>query len=44
MLQRGKGAKASRIASKLGVLQRVGLGHLTLGQPLNTLPAGKTSA
>lgn len=39
-----KGAKASRIASKLGVLQRVGLGHLTLGQPLNTLPAGKTSA
>ncbi len=36
-----KGSAVNRIYSKLDVLLQVGLGHLTLGQPLNTLSGGE---
>ena len=36
-----KGARARRIASRLRVLVEVGLGHLGLGQGLNTLSGGE---
>lgn len=36
-----KGARAARIASRLKLLVEVGLGHLGMGQPLNTLSGGE---
>ncbi|MDO4411114.1 MAG: excinuclease ABC subunit UvrA [Akkermansia sp.] len=35
------GARAKKIVQRLEVLQRVGVGHLAMGQPLNTLSGGE---
>ncbi|MCH5285515.1 MAG: excinuclease ABC subunit UvrA [Akkermansiaceae bacterium] len=41
LFEKSQSAPARRVVAGLRLLQEVGLGHLTLGQPLNTLSGGE---